>query len=96
VTHDLIVLISGHESSDIDKYIFREPIAFVASGGHNDAMTYQELIAYFGTCAKAARALGVDRRVVHRWKRAGIPLARMYQIQVITEGVLLVAPPVES
>ena len=58
-------------------------------------MTYQELIAFFGTCSKAARALGVDRRVVHRWKRAGIPLMRQYQLQIVTQGALLVAPTVE-
>lgn len=55
-------------------------------------MTYEQLISHYGTCSKAARALGVERQVVHRWKRAGIPLMRMYQIQVLSDGVLQVPP----
>jgi hypothetical protein len=57
-------------------------------------MTYQQVVEHFGSCALAGKALGIDRKAVHAWKRKGVPLLRQYQIQALTDGALK-APPVE-
>jgi hypothetical protein len=49
---------------------------------------FDDLIAHFGSQAKAAKALNLDRQVVWAWKHRGIPLTRQYQIQVVTDGAL--------
>jgi hypothetical protein len=51
-------------------------------------MTYTQVLEYYGSAIKAAKALGIDRKAVHAWKRAGIPVLRQYQIQVLTRGAL--------
>lgn len=52
-------------------------------------MTYDELIAHFGTAAEAARALGYDHRQrVHKWKESGIPREEQALIEIVTGGRL--------
>jgi hypothetical protein len=52
-------------------------------------MTYDDLIAHYGTQAQAAAALGIDRQVVHGWsKRNSVPLDSQLQYEVATAGTL--------
>jgi hypothetical protein len=56
-------------------------------------MRYTEAIAYFGSEADLAAALGITRQAVNLWKAAGIvPKGSAYQLQVITSGQLRVNP----
>lgn len=54
-------------------------------------MTKHEAIAYFGTQAALARALGVNRAAINGWGDK-IPPGRQYQLEVITKGRLKAAP----
>ena len=49
-------------------------------------MTFDELKAHYGSSQKIAEAVGVSKQVVSYWKRAGIPIGRQYEIQVLTGG----------
>jgi hypothetical protein len=52
-------------------------------------MTLDQLIAHYGTQAKAAKALGVTWAALHVWRRRGaIPYLRQLQIQEVTGGEL--------
>lgn len=51
-------------------------------------MNYSDLINFFGSQSKAARALNVKPPSVHQWKDDGIPETRQYQIEVLTNGAL--------
>lgn len=51
-------------------------------------MTYDELMAHFGTQKSAADALGLKQPTVAGWKDGGIPLPRQAQYEVVTDGVL--------
>lgn len=51
-------------------------------------MTYSDLIDTYGSQAKAAKALGLNRQTVHRWKTAGIPFEAQFRIQMKTKGKL--------
>lgn len=58
-------------------------------------MTYDELIAHYGSQKAAGEALsafgpgeGVKQSSVAEWKREGIPAPRQAQYQVLTGGVL--------
>lgn len=57
-------------------------------------MTYDELIAYYGTQKKAADALGVEQPSVSDWRSKGIPLPRQAQYELLTDGVLKADLPV--
>jgi hypothetical protein len=56
-------------------------------------MTYTQVIEHYGSAIKAAKALGIDRKAVHAWKQKGVPQLRQYQIQALTDGVLVAEPP---
>jgi len=56
-------------------------------------MTYDDLIAHFGTEAKAAAARGVPRQTVHRWKGRPVPLDQQVEFEVLTRGALLADLP---
>jgi hypothetical protein len=52
-------------------------------------MTYDELIAHYGSPAQAAAARGLDRQVLHGWKsRGSIPLEQQLQYELLTDGAL--------
>lgn len=51
-------------------------------------MTYQELIAYFGSQSKAAKAIGINQSSVSLWKAVGIPALRQLHIEKVTNGAL--------
>lgn len=51
-------------------------------------MNYQQLVEHFKTPSEAARVLNMDRRAIWQWQRRGIPEARQYQIEVLTNGAL--------
>ena len=51
------------------------------------AMTYDELIAHYGTQLAAAKALGLKQPSVANWK-AGIPIGRQAQYELATNGAL--------
>jgi transcriptional repressor of cell division inhibition gene dicB len=49
-------------------------------------MTFQELVDHFGSPRQVQEALGISKQLAAYWKRAGIPLGRQYEIQVLTGG----------
>jgi hypothetical protein len=49
-------------------------------------MKFQDLVDHFGTQRKVAEALGISKQLASYWKRAGIPIGRQYEIQVLTGG----------
>lgn len=51
-------------------------------------MVYDDLIAHFKTPSDAARALGVDRRLVDAWKKRRIPSVHQLKASFVTEGKL--------
>lgn len=52
-------------------------------------VTYDELIAFYGTAANAAGKIGVSRPLLSMWKKRGeIPLGRQALIQIQTRGRL--------
>jgi hypothetical protein len=52
-------------------------------------MTYDELIAYYGSQAEAARRLGLKQPSIFDWKESTIPYDRQCQIQIETDGQLI-------
>lgn len=59
-------------------------------------MTYDELIAFYGTPAAAAKAREIDRQRVHGWKlRDRIPTDDQIEYEVITGGALRADVPDE-
>jgi len=59
-------------------------------------MEYAQVIEWFRTPAKAARALGITDASIAEWKKAGVPKLRQYQIQVLTKGGLTVDKSVDK
>lgn len=51
-------------------------------------MTYDELIAFYGTQKAAADALGIKAPSVAEWKDKGIPLPRQAQYEIVSDGQL--------
>lgn len=52
-------------------------------------MKPQEVIEYFGSQEKAAKALGIKQPNLSLWLKAGaVPELRQYQIEKITNGKL--------
>ena len=52
-------------------------------------MTYDDLIAHYGTPAAAAAARNIDRQRVHGWKkRDRIPTDDQIEYEVATKGAL--------
>lgn len=58
-------------------------------------MTYNELIAHFGSEARAAAARDIPRQTVHRWKGREIPLDQQVRYEIVTNGALLADLPNE-
>lgn len=57
-------------------------------------MTYDELIAHYGTQKRAADALGIEQPSVAEWKVKGVPLPRQAQYELLTDGALKADLPV--
>ena len=58
-------------------------------------MTKEEVIAFFGTQAKVARALKLEQATVSLWKK--VPLHHQTYLEKITDGKLKADPhPAES
>ena len=54
-------------------------------------MTTKQMIKYYGSITAAAKALNITHEAVRQWVTAGsIPVARQYQLQVLTDGALRV------
>ena len=54
-------------------------------------MTPKQVVEFFETQRKAAKALGVTQQAVARWVSSGeVPSIRQYQIEKITNGKLKV------
>jgi hypothetical protein len=56
-------------------------------------MTYDQLIAHYGSEAKAAAARGIDRQVVHRWKGRRIPTDQQIEYEIVSGKKLLADVP---
>lgn len=56
-------------------------------------MKASEVIAHWGSAAKAAEAIGISRSAVSQWLMKGdeVPELRAYQIERLTDGVLRAA-----
>lgn len=61
---------------------------FLGKGGN---MRKEDVINYFGTQDKAAKALGVTQASVSRW-RVEVPPLRAFEIERLTNGALTVEP----
>ena len=56
-------------------------------------MHSRDLVRYYGSIARAARALHMPRATVQAWKKRGIPVHMQYMIEAYSHGAIL-APPV--
>lgn len=54
-------------------------------------MKLSEAVAHFGTEAEMARKLGIKPQAVYQWN-GKVPMARQYQIQLMTKGKLKADP----
>lgn len=55
-------------------------------------MTYDDVIAHYGTEQAAADALGIKQPSVNAWKGSGITMPRQAHIQIQTGGALVANP----
>ena len=55
--------------------------------------TFTDAVRFFGTQKKLAEACGVTTPAVALWKRDGIPVTRMYQIEILTNGAIKAGKP---
>jgi transcriptional repressor of cell division inhibition gene dicB len=55
-------------------------------------MTTEQAIKHYGGVAKLAKALGITKQAIAQWSDSP-PLARQYQLQVMTCGVLRASAP---
>jgi predicted GIY-YIG superfamily endonuclease len=51
-------------------------------------ITVDDLVAYFGSQAKAAEAVGLKQPSVAEWKECGVPIPRQCQYELLTGGAL--------
>lgn len=52
-------------------------------------MTYEDVIEFYGSAAKAARSIGVSKAAISAWKKkSGVPFLTQTYIQVLTKGKL--------
>ena len=51
-------------------------------------MTYEQLIAHYGTQQAAADAIGIKQPSVAEWKEKGIPIPRQAQYELESAGTL--------
>lgn len=71
------------------------PIAKQSACRYSQGVTYEKLIAHYGTQKAAGEALkafdgvGVGQSSVAEWKEKGIPAPRQAQYEILTRGELL-------
>ncbi len=70
------------------------PIDSTYRDADNGSMTYQELIDFYGTQAKAAEALGLKQPSVAGWQKEGVPAPRQAQYELLTDGRLKADRPI--
>ena len=64
-------------------------MTFAASSNYYAAMTYDQLVSYYGSGAAAAAAIDTDRQRVHGWKVSGsIPIEVQIEYEVESKGAL--------
>lgn len=51
-------------------------------------MFYDDVVSFFHGPSNAARALGVDRRLVDGWKKRRIPTKHQLKAQLLSDGKL--------
>lgn len=51
-------------------------------------MNYQDLLTHFRRPSDAAKALGLDRRLVNEWKGRRIPSRHQLKAERVTKGIL--------
>lgn len=51
-------------------------------------MDYEQIMSKFRIQQEFADFIGADQGTISRWKRNGIPLARQFQIEEMTNGEL--------
>lgn len=57
-------------------------------------MTPHDVLVYFGSPLKAAKALKMTRQGVYGWcKRGAVPLAAQRKVEKLTKGALKASPP---
>jgi DNA-binding transcriptional regulator YdaS (Cro superfamily) len=54
----------------------------------NLRMTFSEMLKHYGSAANAARAIGLHRQAVSRWKKGAIPLDQQVKFELATDGAL--------
>ena len=54
-------------------------------------MTFDDVKSYYGSAAKAAAALNMERQSVYRWQE-GVPELVQYKIHYLTSGALPLDP----
>jgi len=59
-------------------------------------MTFADVLAHYKTQSAAARALGIAQASVAEWAKAGVPILRQYQIEVLSKGSLKVSTSVDK
>ena len=67
-------------------------IDMVNRNSDNIAMTYDQLVAHYGSQVKAAQALGLAQSSVAEWKNTGIPDLRQLQYEIDSRGKLKADP----
>lgn len=55
-------------------------------------MTFNDVKSHFGSVAKAAKAIGMERQSVYRWQDEGIPEMTQYKLHYLTDGKLALDP----
>lgn len=63
---------------------------------YKEGVTYDELIAYFGSQAAAAKAFGIQQPSVAEWKRRGVPETRQLEAEKLTSGDLKAHPRIKA
>jgi len=59
-------------------------------------VTYEQLIAHYGTQKAAAEALGLQQPSLSEWKDRGIPTPRQAQYELLTKGKLRADRPITA
>lgn len=55
-------------------------------------MNLSDAAAHFGSKKALAKACGISEQAVQKWRKTGIPDARQFQIEQLTDGALKALP----
>ena len=70
------------------KKLSKNNLHFGETHGTILAVTYKQIIRFFGSRAAAAERLEVSRQLLYHWEKHGIPRGRQALIQLQTDGAL--------